>query len=122
FTEAWGELCAMFDALGPLPAAPRRAMLAVAEAFFDFAVADLARYQLMNQRTIPDFRPSGEAYAASIAAYERMRAVLRRAGGRAGADLHVGRAWPGGFPAQQLPNAPGGPGGGRHLPRLVDMY
>src|SRR5262249_20391078 len=47
FAEAWGELRAVFDALEPLPAAYRSAILAVAEAFFDFAVADLARYQLM---------------------------------------------------------------------------
>lgn len=43
-------------------------MLAGAEAFFDFAVADLPRYQLMNQRTIPGFRPSEQAYAAAVAA------------------------------------------------------
>jgi AcrR family transcriptional regulator len=72
FAEAWGEVCDAFDAMPP-PASHRRAILALAEMFFDFAVADLARYQLMNQRTIPGFRPSEEAYAASIAAYERMR-------------------------------------------------
>src|SRR5262249_60884088 len=103
-----GELCAMFDALGPLPAAPRRAMLAVAEAFFDFAVADLARYQLMNQRTIPDFRPSGEADAASIAAYERMRAVLRRCGRRAQADLDLCTAMIRGVLVQHTADKPAG--------------
>src|SRR5579864_7715398 len=72
FAQAWDELCDVFDAM-PQPAAPRRALLAQAETFFDFAVADLARYQLMNQRTIPGFQPSGEAYAHAIAAYERMR-------------------------------------------------
>src|SRR5438128_1245340 len=77
FAQSWGELCAVFDAIEPLPAAHRGALLVVAEAFFDFAAADLARYQLMNQRTIPDFRPSEEAYAQSLAVYERMRAALR---------------------------------------------
>jgi len=122
FAEAWGELCAVFDVLEPLPAAHRRAILAMAEAFFDFAVADLARYQLMNQRTIPDFRPSGEAYAASIAAYERMRAVLRRCGVRSQADLDLCTAMIGGFVDQQLANDPGGTRWRRQLPRLVDMY
>ena len=122
FAEAWGELCAVFDALEPLPAAHRRAILAMAEAFFDFAVADLARYQLMNQRTIPDFRPSAEAYAASIAAYERMRAVLRRCGVRSQADLDLWTAMIGGFVDQQLANDPGGTRWRRQLPRLVDMY
>jgi AcrR family transcriptional regulator len=122
FAEAWGELCAVFDALEPLPAAPRRAMLAVAEAFFDFAVADLARYQLMNQRTIPGFRPSDQAYAASVAAYEWMRAVLRRCGVRSQADLDLCTAMIGGFVDQQLANDPGGTRWRRQLPRLVDMY
>src|SRR6516165_1837277 len=53
FAESWRELCAVLDAMPPLPAARREALLALAETFFDFAVGDLARYQLMNQRTIP---------------------------------------------------------------------
>src|SRR5215471_9345086 len=79
FAQAWADLSDVFDAVPP-PAAGRGALLAMAETFFDFAVADLARYQLMNQRTLPGFRPSDEAYAVSIAAYERMREVLRRCG------------------------------------------
>ena len=122
FAEAWGELSAVFDGLEPLPAAHRRAILAMAEAFFDFAVTDLARYQLMNQRTIPGFRPSDEAYAVSIAAYERMRAVLRRCGVRFQADLDLCTAMVGGFVDQQLANDPGGTRWRRQLPRLVDMY
>ena len=122
FAEAWRELCEVLDALQPLPAAPRPAMLAGAEAFFDFAVADLARYQLMNQRTIPGFQPSPEAYAASVAAYERMRAVLGRSGVSAQADLDLWTAVVGGLVDQQLANDPGGTRWRRQLPRLVDMY
>jgi len=121
FAQAWGELCDVFDAMSPLSPG-RRGMLAVAEAFFGFAVADLARYQLMNQRTIPGFRPSEEAYAASITAYERMRETLRRCGVRAQADLDVWTAIVGGFVDQQLANDPGGTRWRRQLPRLVDMY
>ena len=122
FAEAWGELCAVFDVLEPLPAAHRRAILAMAEAFFDFAVADLARYQLMNQRTIPGFRPSDEAYAPSLAVYERMRAALRECGVRAQADLDLWTGMQAGFIDQQLANDPGGIRWRGQLPRLVDMY
>jgi AcrR family transcriptional regulator len=122
FAQAWGKLCTVLDAMGPLPAAPRQAMLAGAEVFFDFAVADLARYQLMNQRTIPGFRPSDEAYAASVAAYEWMRATLRRCGVGAQADLDLWTAILGGFVDQQLANDPGGARWRRQLRRLVDMY
>ena len=121
FAQAWGELCDVFDAM-PQPAAHRRAMLAQAEMFFDFAVADLARYQLMNQRTIPGFRPSDEAYAVSIAAYERIQAMLRRCGVRAQEDLDLWTAMVGGFVDQQLANDPGGSRWRRQLPRMVDMY
>jgi AcrR family transcriptional regulator len=121
FAEAWGELSDVFDALPP-PAAGRGALLAVAETFFDFAVADLARYQLMNQRTIPGFRPSEEAYAASTAVYERMRARLAECGVHAQADLDLCTAIIGGFVDQQLANDPGGGRWRGQLPRLVDMY
>jgi len=69
FAQAWGELRDLFDARQPLPAAPREALLTLAEGFFDFSVSDLARYQLMNRRTIPGFLPSEEAYAVSVAVY-----------------------------------------------------
>jgi len=120
FAQAWGELRDEFDAM-PQPAAHRRSMLAQAELFFDFAVADLARYQLMNQRTIPGFRPSHEAYAVSVAVYERMQRMLRRCGVRAQEDLDLWTAIVGGFVDQQLANDPGGGRWRRQLPRLVGM-
>lgn len=122
FAQAWNELSETFDALGPASPNHRKAMLSQAEMFFDFAVADLARHQLMNQRTIPDFQPSAEAYAASLAAYERMRTAMRRHGVRSQADLDVWTAVLGGFVDQQLANDPGGTRWRRQLRRLVDMY
>jgi AcrR family transcriptional regulator len=120
--QAWGELCDVFDAMPPLPEPPRKAMLALAKTFFGFAVADLARYQLMNQRTVPGFSPSEEAYAVAVAAYERMRGMLRRCGVSAQADLDMWTAIIGGFVDQQLANDPGGSRWRRQLPRLVDMF
>ena len=122
FAQAWGELSDVFDAVPPPLAAGRRALIAVAETFFDFAVADLPRYQLMNQRTIPGFRPSEAAYAAAIAVYERMRMLMAEYGVRAQADLDLWTAILGGFVDQQLANDPGGSRWRGQLPRLVDMY
>ena len=121
FAQAWTEFVEMFDAL-ELPAADREALLAGAAAFFDFAAADLARYQLMNQRTIPGFRPSEQAFDASLAAYERLRAAMARRGVHDQADLDLWTAMLGGFVDQQLANDPGGTRWRRQLPRLVDMY
>jgi AcrR family transcriptional regulator len=122
FAQAWTDLSAAFEALDAPAKTQRRALLALAEAFFDFATADLARYQLMNQRTIPDFRPTDDSYQASIAVYERMRAVHRAQGVRAQADLDLWTAIVGGCIDQQLANDPGGARWRRQLPRLVDMY
>lgn len=121
FAQAWTEFAEMFDAL-ELPAGGREALLTGAEAFFDFAVADLARYQLMNQRTIPGFRPSEQAFEASLTAYERMRAAMAARGVHDQADLDLWTAMLGGFVDQQLANDPGGTRWRRQLPRLVDMY
>jgi AcrR family transcriptional regulator len=122
FAEAWSELGAVLDTLPPAPAPPRKALLAAAEAFFDFAVSDLARYQLMSQRTIPDFQPTDEAYAASLATYQRMRDAFSDVGIRKQADLDLWTAIAGGFVDQQLANDAGGIRWRRQLPRLVDMY
>jgi AcrR family transcriptional regulator len=121
FAQAWAGFSAMFDALR-LPAADREALLAGAEAFFDFAAADLARYQLMNQRTIPGFRPSEDAFRASLAAYELLRTGMAGRGVHDQADLDLWTAMLGGFVDQQLANEPGGTRWRRQLPRLVDMY
>jgi AcrR family transcriptional regulator len=121
FAEAWTEFGAMFAAIG-LPVEDRAALLAGSEAFFDFAAADLARYQLMNQRTIPGFRPSAVAYAASLAAYEQFRAAMGRRGIHDQADLDLWTGILGGMVDQQLANEPGGTRWRSQLPRLVDMY
>jgi AcrR family transcriptional regulator len=122
YAESWTELSVAFDRLGPPPAAHRKAMLVEAEGFFDFATADLARYQLMNQRTIPDFTPSETAFQVAVESYERMRVALRARGVRSQADLDLWTALLGGFVDQQLANDPGGTRWRRQLPRLVDMY
>lgn len=122
FGQAWNELRVVFDALAPIPAAPREGILSLGRTFFDFAVSDLARYQLMNQRTIADFRPSPESYAEAVAVYERMRALMAQWDVRAQDDLDMMTALIGGCADQQMANDPGGTRWRRLLPRLVDMY
>ena len=122
FAEAWIELRHAFDFPRPRHTAPRRALLRDAETFFDFATADLARYQLMNQRTVPDFEPSEQGYAESLAAYDRMRRWLRGVGVVDPADLDLWTGLLAGFVDQQLANDPGGNRWRQQLPRLIDMY
>ena len=60
FGESWTEFLELSRGV-TLPQSPRAALRAVAHTFFDFAAADLARYQLMNQRIISGFTPARPA-------------------------------------------------------------
>ncbi|MFG2250721.1 TetR/AcrR family transcriptional regulator [Spirillospora sp. NPDC048823] len=122
FAQAYSDLRKAFDALD-LPAEPgRRSLLMVAELFFDFAAADLPRYQLMNQRTIPGFTPSEESFAISRDGLKEMAAVMRAAGVGGHDDLDLWTGILSGFVDQQLANDPGGTRWRRQLVRLMDMY
>ena len=96
--------------------APRVAFARAVRAFFEFCTSDPTRYQLMFQRVIPDFVPSAEAYAASLASYERFRDQLAALGVTNDADLDLWTAIATGLTDQQISNDPGG---ARWL-RLVD--
>ena len=123
FEQAWSEFLELAIATEQhLPEAPRPALKAIAECFFDFAVSDLARYQLMNLRILPDFQPSGAAYQPAAQTLDRLGVLLRGLGVRedAGADLFT--ALMSGLADQQLANDPGGERWRRLLPRAIDMY
>jgi AcrR family transcriptional regulator len=105
-----------------LPAEPRAALLEIWETFFDFAVADLARFQLMNQRSVPGFVPSKENYAPAVEVFERLRRDLATFGIHAEADVDLFTALAGGLIDQQLANDPGGDRWRRQLARVIDMY
>lgn len=121
FAESWQQVIDRLAAMEH-PERPREALLAQAEAFFDFATADLARNQLMNQRVIHDFEPSKDAYAVAVDAYERMRHFLHGVGVRRQADLDLWTGLLAGAINQQHANDPGGKRWRRQLPRLVDMF
>jgi AcrR family transcriptional regulator len=122
FSQAWDDVVEYLDTHGPVPSQPRRALLWMAETFFDFALGDPTRYQLMNRSTVPRFRPSDEAYAHSIAAYERLRGLLESAGVRRQADVDLWTGITGGVVDQQLANEPDSTRWRSQLVRIVDMY
>lgn len=121
FGQAWSEYL-LVATRQALPKAPRKALLTLAETFFDYAVADLARFQLMNQRAIPDFQPSAESYAPSVEVLENFRSELRRIGVRSGAEVDLCVAIIGGLIDAQLANDPGGDRWRQLLPRAMDMF
>lgn len=122
FGQAWAGYLQVLDEVEPsLPVAPRAALKELARSFYDFSVVDLARHQLMNVRSIPDFTPSAEAYAPAIRVLERGRAVLARLGAPRDEDMDLYIALMSGLISQQLANDPTGNRYGRLLDRAMDM-
>jgi AcrR family transcriptional regulator len=123
FAQAWSQYRAVADeTFASLPAAPREALAAVAGAYFEFSVADLARHQLMDTAAVPGFEPSAEAYAPAVAVLERLVGLLRELGLTDPDDRDLYTALIGALVEQQLANDAGGDRWRRLLPRAVDMY
>ncbi|HUF99385.1 MAG TPA: hypothetical protein VMM60_14750 [Ilumatobacter sp.] len=90
-------------------------------AFVDFCVTDPVRYQLLFQRTIPEFTPSTQSYAVAVQAYEQMTERLATIGVRDQETLDLWTAMMTGLTDQQISNDPGGDRWTRLIDRAVDM-
>ena len=121
FGQGWqAYLDALSDAV--VPKDKRTRLVALMRKFFDFAVADPARYQLMNQRTIPGFEPSPEAYAPAVAVYDAFRDAAAEIGITDQRMLDLWTALSTGLVNQQIANDPGGDRWRRLVEDAVDMY
>ncbi|MBD0860013.1 hypothetical protein IA539_02145 [Gordonia sp. zg691] len=76
----------------------------------------------MNQRTIPGFVPSPEAYAPAVNALESTTGHLARVGVEGREDVDLYTAIIGGLIDAQQANDPGGNRWARLLDRAVDMF
>jgi AcrR family transcriptional regulator len=109
FAQAWDDFRAVLEKDVPaFPVDPRGRLIALARTYFDFAVGDLERHQLMDMPMLRDFTPSEEAYRPSVECYDIMRSVLSEIGIRRQADLDLYTALTGGLVNQQLANDPKG--------------
>jgi AcrR family transcriptional regulator len=127
FGQAWSEYEATLDKLdrrvAELQASdPRAAMLLVSRHFYDFAVADHPRYQLMNERIVPGFEPSPESYAPSIRVMEDGRRRVMALGDISEADFTIWVSILGGLVNNHFANDPGGTRVSSLLARAVDMW
>jgi AcrR family transcriptional regulator len=104
-----------------IAADPIGATRTAAHAFVEFCTSDPVRYQLLFQRTIPDFTPSPEAYAVALQAYEQMGRQLDAVGVRGQASLDLWTAVLTGLTDQQISNDPGGTRWTQLVDRAVDM-
>lgn len=78
------------------------------ERFVAFCQASVPRYQLLFTRAVPDWTPSPEAYAVSLASYRRMVELLAGLGVEQPQELDLLTALISGMAAQQLANDPVG--------------
>lgn len=90
-------------------------------AFVEFCTTDPVRYQLLFQRTIPEFTPSAESYAEAVRAYEQSCEQLAGVGVRDQATLDLWTAVMTGLTDQQISNDPGGRRWVQLVDRAIDM-
>ncbi|MGN6473326.1 MAG: TetR/AcrR family transcriptional regulator [Mycobacteriales bacterium] len=90
--------------------------------FAEYCVSNPARYQLLFQRTIPDFEPSAASYAHAVTALGRARDRLNRAGIADPRHLDLWTALTTGLVDQQISNDPGGERWLRLVEESVDMF
>ena len=122
FAQAWDEFHAVLEKAVPaFPADPRGRLLALASTYFDFAVGDLERHQLMDMPMLRDFTPSTEAFRSSLKCYAIMRSVLSEVGIHRQPDLDLYTALVGGLVNQQLANDPHGDRWQTLLPRTLTL-
>jgi len=123
FGQAWRdyEQIALAE-LVELPQAPRAAIRQAARVFFNYAVANPARQQLMNQRTIPGFVPSADSYAPAVRVFELGQQIFRSLGLTDSSDFDIFTAIVAGLINQQLANDPGGTRWSALLDRAIDVW
>jgi AcrR family transcriptional regulator len=100
---------------------PRERAQRAAHRFFTFCTSDPVRYQLLFQRTIPDFVPSAASYALAVASLEQMKAQMASIGIVDADAIDLWTALLTGLTDQQISNDPGGDRWERLLDRAVDM-
>lgn len=100
----------------------RGLLLADVRRFFGFCLADITRYQLLFQRTLPDFEPSPGSYAPAQQALDGARRRLADLGITASRHLDLFTALLTGLVDQQVANDPGGQRWSRLAEEAVDMF
>jgi len=90
--------------------------------FVEFCAADVARYQLLFQRTIPGFEPSAESYAIATANLARITGYLERIGLTDPRATDLFTAFTAGLASQQIANDPGGDRWIRLVDDAAEMY
>jgi AcrR family transcriptional regulator len=90
--------------------------------FADFCTSDVARYQLLFQRTIPGFEPTPDAFAPAVRALEGVHERLALSGVTDPGQVDMWTALSTGLVDQQISNDPGGERWVRLIDDFVTMF
>ena len=90
--------------------------------FFQLCIDDPVRYQLLFQRTVPDWEPSADSYALALTYLGQLRDVLVRVGITDERAIDMWTALMTGLTSQQLSNDPTGDRWLRLVDDAVDMF
>ena len=101
---------------------PRAVLIAGVHRFVEFCTNDVARYQLLFQRTIPGFEPTPEAFAPAVRALEATHERLALNGVTDPRHVDMWTAWTTGLVDQQISNDPGGDRWARLIDDFVAMF
>jgi AcrR family transcriptional regulator len=97
-------------------------LVADARQAVEFCTSDIARYQLLFQRLIPDFEPSPESYAPAVRALDLTREYFARNGITDPRHVDLWVAVFTGLVDQQIANEPGGDRWTRLIEDAVRMF
>ncbi|HVL06701.1 MAG TPA: TetR/AcrR family transcriptional regulator [Acidimicrobiales bacterium] len=120
FAQGNRQLLERLEAI-ELPGDPHDALKKVSRELVTFFTEDWARYQIMNQRTVPGFEPSEESYDIARRVFDWLLAPLHLAGVAAEAHIDLFVALLAGLSEAQLANEPTGDRWTRHVELAIDM-
>jgi AcrR family transcriptional regulator len=102
--------------------APREALVRFLRDQVEWAGADVVRFQMLFQHSIPGFEPSPESWQLALEFYETAGGLLRAAGLTEASDLDLFSALVSGMSSQQAANDPGGTRWAQHADLAVDLF
>lgn len=124
FADGYHQLDAQIRGVGealPPEATPHERLAGLLAVWMAFCQADRARYQLLFTVAVPGWAPSTDAYAASLASFDRARDHLALAGITSAEDVDLCTALSAGLAAQQMANDPAGDRWVRRIDEVVEM-
>jgi len=101
---------------------PRTVLAGGVRRFVEFCTSDVARYQLLFQRTIPGFEPTPESFAPAVRALDALHERLALNGITDPRLVDMWTALTTGLVHQQISNDPGGDRWARLIDDSVTMF